>query len=330
MNNNNILKIRRKRTTLPTVYNLTYDFITSQIIKLKWKLYLNDVSNTTLKYRLFFRQSYILLNSSHTLNTTDERYIDLPNESIIKTSETTYEYQLEELFKYSQYSITLLGINNNNNKLGDKSNEISLQTPSDVPDSAPENVKIDILNATSIKLKWNSPPIDKCNGIIKGYKISIKENDKQLINLNVESKPEYKIINNLNSGKKYSLRILAYTVNGTGPPSDWLIAQTYLNEMDETKRPGSPIDIFAEASDKSIKVHWLAPLDSNKTIIRRYLLKYGIFIPDTAIEIEGNKDSYVIENLGNFIFCVIKMVLIIFNINSSTIIAVYFESSSWK
>ena len=285
---------RRKRSPISSsyAYNLSYEFINAQVVRLKWHR-MSSETNDSKYYRLHYRYSY-LLNSTE----EEERFIDLPVDAAIDKNN---EYVFEELNKYSTYSFYLQQLINqklNSNEI--RSNEISFQTPSDVPDNPPENVKIDILNATSIKLKWSSPPIEKCNGIIKGYKISIKENDKQLVNLNVESKPEYKIINNLNSGKKYSLRILAYTVNGTGPPTDWLIAQTYLNEMDETRKPGVPLDIFAEASDKAIKVHWLAPADSNKTVIRRYLLKYGIFIPDTAIEIEGNRDSHVIDNLGNF------------------------------
>ena len=286
--------VRNKRQEFSnSEINLTYEFITTQIVKLKWRVLSNDAVH---KFRLFYRHTYLLNTSITPPSPPEERFIDLSSDATVKIIDNkSYEYLLEDLNKYSAYYLVVVNHNN------ETSNEIYFQTPSDVPDNAPENVKIDILNATSIKLKWSSPPLEKCNGVIKGYKIFIKENEKQLINLNVDSKPEYKIINNLNSGKKYSLRILAYTVNGTGPPSDWLIAQTYLNEMDETKKPNAPLEIFAEASDKAIKVHWLPPSDSNKTIIRRYLLKYGIFIPDTAIEIEGNKDSFVIENLGNLL-----------------------------
>ena len=83
-----------------------------------------------------------------------------------------FEYVVEDLNKYSKYSFYLY---QDFNKI--KSNIVSFQTPSDVPDGPPENLKIDIINASSIKLTWSLPPIEKCNGIIKGYKISIKEND---------------------------------------------------------------------------------------------------------------------------------------------------------
>ena len=40
--------------------------------------------------------------------------------------------------------------------------------------------------------------------------------------------------------------------------------------MDATNRPSAPLDIFAEASGKAIKYHWIPPSDSNKTIIRKF------------------------------------------------------------
>jgi hypothetical protein len=62
--------------------------------------------------------------------------------------------------------------------------------------------------------------------------------------------------------------------------------------------PNQPLELYAEPKDKSIVVHWLPPADSNKTVVRKYLLKYGIGYPDTEIEINGNRNSYIINNLS--------------------------------
>ena len=145
-------------------------------------------------FRLYYRHSY-LLNITEEVNEEEEEeekesFIDL---IINNNNNEEGEYIFENLNKYSKYSFYLFQKFNSKEI---KSNKISFQTPSDVPDNPPENFKIDILNATSIIIRWNSPPIDKCNGVIKGYRISIKENDKQLVSLSVDSKPEYKIINN--------------------------------------------------------------------------------------------------------------------------------------
>lgn len=47
-------------------------------------------------------------------------------------------------------------------------------------------------------------------------------------------------------------------------------------------------------------IHWRPPADYNRTLVRKYLLKYGIGYPETEIEIDGNKNSYIINNLIPF------------------------------
>jgi hypothetical protein len=92
--------------------------------------------------------------------------------------------------------------------------------------------------------------------------------------------------------------MMASNLNGTGPASDWLITKTYSTEMSESKVPGQPFDFFTEAtSDTTIFVRWSPPFDSNTTVIRRYLLKYGVFMPDNEIEIDASQNSYLVENL---------------------------------
>ena len=76
------------------------------------------------------------------------------------------------------------------------------------------------------------PLVDKRNGLIVGYKIAVKENNKEVWDSNVDSEPRRKLISGLLPGHKYSVRITARTVNGSGPASDWFIAETFLHEMD--------------------------------------------------------------------------------------------------
>jgi hypothetical protein len=115
---------------------------------------------------------------------------------------------------------------------GYNSADIVIETSSDVPDGAPESIQIETLNTSSILVQWNLPSVEKRNGIIVGYKIAVKENDKQVWNSNVDSEPRRKIISGLLPGHKYSVRITAKTVNGSGPASEWFIAETFAHEMD--------------------------------------------------------------------------------------------------
>jgi len=70
----------------------------------------------------------------------------------------------------------------------------------------------------------------------------------------------------------------------------------------ETRVPGQPVDLFTEPTDKSIVIRWLPPSDSNKTLVRKYLLKYGIGYPSNEVQISGTRNSYIINDLSNFIF----------------------------
>lgn len=126
----------------------------------------------------------------------------------------------------------------------------------------------------------------------------MKENDKQVWNSNEESTPRNKLITNLLPNHKYSIRVTASTVNGSGPASDWVIAETFAFERDETKVPGEPMELFTEPTDKSIVVHWVPPIDSNITLVRKYLLSYGVNYPSISVEIPGNRQSYIIKDLG--------------------------------
>jgi hypothetical protein len=233
--------------------------------------------------------------------------IDLPNDSTYQGGDSYYEFLLEDLFKYSTYKFKLVALDrvsfNESDPASPGSNvgnsaEIIVETPSDVPEGAPENLRVQTLNTTSILIEWDQPSIEKRNGLIIGYKISIKENDKQIWHSNVDSESRNKIISGLLPGTKYSVRITAKTGNGSGPASDWIIAETFAHEMDETRAPGQPQDLNAEPTDKSIIIRWKSPSDSEKTLVRKYLLRYGIGYPENEAEIAGNQNSFIINNLS--------------------------------
>ena len=173
----------------------------------------------------------------------NEKYIDIDLPSDLEQLvDSYYEFLLEDLLKYSTYKFRLLALdqqqldssatNQTMLLLSPNSAEIVVETPSDVPDGAPENLRVETLNTTSILVEWAQPAVEKRNGLIVGYKISIKENEKQIWHSNVDSEPRSKIISGLLPGNKYSVRITAKTINGSGPASDWIIAETFVHEMD--------------------------------------------------------------------------------------------------
>lgn len=305
-----------------------YHQIMSPTLKFRWKRPIVNAENI-IKYRLYYEHlhygpdglnesrenDYDLMSNINYYNPDqyfineyeeeeeDEKYLDIDTPSGIFQNgvDSSYEFLLEDLKKYSTYKFRLVAISNEMENNHDfKSNEgaqLIIETPSDVPDGPPKNLKTETLNTTAIFVRWDLPDIEKRNGLIIGYKLSIKENEKKVWNSNEQAEPRSKLINNLLPNHKYSIRITARTQNGSGPSSDWVIAETFAYEMDETKVPGQPLELIADPTDKSIVIHWVPPADSNVTLVRKYLLSYGVNFPTNMVEIPGNHNSYIIKNL---------------------------------
>ncbi|RNA29665.1 neogenin isoform X5 [Brachionus plicatilis] len=252
-----------------------------------------------------------------------EKYINIDIPSDFANSDH-YEFLLEDLLKYSTYKFRLVAIDMNyfdrhgsstwpngfvasesepfdeyidESYLRENSVAILVETPSDVPDGPPENLATETVNTSAVLVKWQLPALDKRNGPIIGYTIDVKENDKQMWHLEVESEPRSKVVSGFLPGHKYSFRVTAKTGNGSGPASDWVIAQTFAHQMDESRVPGRPAQIHTEPTDQSIVIQWVAPPDSNFTLVRKYLLTYGIGYPKIEVEVPGDKNSFILENL---------------------------------
>ena len=110
-------------------------------------------------------------NDDEKSKTSSEKYLDIeiPN---LESSDSFYEFLLEDLLKYSTYKFTLVAINkqmlieldsNNTSTELDEHNQVNfkpnfklngadlfIETPSDVPDGPPENLQIEALNTTSV------------------------------------------------------------------------------------------------------------------------------------------------------------------------------------
>lgn len=89
-------------------------------------------------------------------------------------------------------------------------------------------------------VRWEAPPAEERNGQITGYKIRYKKLKKQG---GVETTPgniRQWELRNLERISQYQIKIAAMTVNGTGPFSEWLFAETYESDLDESQVPGKP------------------------------------------------------------------------------------------
>lgn len=78
---------------------------------------------------------------------------------------------LGNLNKFTQYHIVVQAYTSQGS--GPPSEEISVSTWEDVPSSAPENPKCDILSSTSLYITWSPPILSEQNGKIRGYKVTV-------------------------------------------------------------------------------------------------------------------------------------------------------------
>ncbi|XP_055337462.1 neogenin-like [Paramacrobiotus metropolitanus] len=206
------------------------------------------------------------------------------------------QYILTNLNPYTEYAVTVVAFNENGP--GVSSTDVHVRTHSDVPSAPPENVVIEPTSANSITIRWEPPLTASQNGVITGYKIRYRnKSTKKTEVATVDGNRRTHTITSLERGQPYLFRISAATVNGTGPPTEWLTGETFRDDVDELKEPGMPKITRARATAKSIIISWSPPSDSN-VVVRGYTIGWGIGIPDVYTKLVDSKERfYSIEDL---------------------------------
>ncbi|XP_070509703.1 cell adhesion molecule Dscam1 isoform X3 [Chironomus tepperi] len=168
---------------------------------------------------------------------------------------------LSNLHKYSTYKIVVQAYTSQGS--GPTCNEILISTSEDVPSSAPENPKCDVLSSTSIYVTWSPPHVESQNGKIRGYKIIFVPSedyyDKQPHVATTTN--QYYTIENAMKFTNYTISVLAYTSVGDGVKTKEFYCLT--NE----DLPSAPQSIKAiPSSSSNIIVSWLPPKYRNGEI----------------------------------------------------------------
>ena len=101
------------------------------------------------------------------------------------------------------------------------------------PSSSPQGVQASAKNSTSVSVSWAAVGNEQRNGIIKGYKVIYQalpdvRNVTRFVNISDEDqgKEQDVTLGDLVKFTNYSIRVLAFTVVGDGPPSEVKIVQT--------------------------------------------------------------------------------------------------------
>ena len=85
----------------------------------------------------------------------------------------------------------------------------------------------------SIVVRWQPPPVEDQNGKITGYKIRYKKKgNRKGSTVTTDGNKNVYTLTELRKDTLYQVRISAQTVNGSGPPTDWLYKKTFEEDLD--------------------------------------------------------------------------------------------------
>ncbi|XP_052457104.1 neogenin isoform X15 [Carassius gibelio] len=209
----------------------------------------------------------------------------------------TLSYSMTGLKKFTEYSFRVVAYNKHGP--GVSTEDISVRTYSDVPSAPPQNMTFEVLNSKSIMVRWQPPPADAQNGEIIGYKIRYRKGTRKNEAAEITSGSQlYQLIDGLQRGTEYMLRVSAINVNGTGPATDWATAETFESDLDETTVPDVPSSLHVRPLVNSIVVSWTPP-ENQDIVVRGYSIGYGIGSPHAkTIKLDYKQRYYTIENLN--------------------------------
>ncbi|KAB7501983.1 Neogenin [Armadillidium nasatum] len=153
---------------------------------------------------------------------------------------TTHE--LIDLHEFTEYSVWLVAVNANG--MGDPTHEVTARTFSALPSGQPQNVTVEPVSSRSLILRWEPPPPMDQNGIITGYKIRYKKRGSPgTTTKTTDGNRRLYVLTDLEKNTLYAIKLSAMTVNGSGPATNWIQAETFANDLDENSPPGQPANL---------------------------------------------------------------------------------------
>uniref|UniRef100_A0A3B3U022 Neogenin 1b n=1 Tax=Poecilia latipinna TaxID=48699 RepID=A0A3B3U022_9TELE len=207
-------------------------------------------------------------------------------------------YTMAGLKKNTEYSFRVVA--NNKHGPGVSTEDVMVRTLSDVPSAPPQNLTLEVQNSKSIMVRWQPPPLSGQNGEITSYKIRYRKVPRRSESAVTTAGTElYKLIDGLEPGTEYSFRVSAVTVNGTGPATEWVPAETFESDLDESRVPDQPSSLHVRPLVNSIVVSWTPP-ENQDIVVRGYTISYGIGSPHAqTIKVDYKQRYYTIENLNS-------------------------------
>uniref|UniRef100_A0A4W6CAE4 Cell adhesion molecule L1-like b n=1 Tax=Lates calcarifer TaxID=8187 RepID=A0A4W6CAE4_LATCA len=154
----------------------------------------------------------------------------------------------------------------------------------DVPAAAPQDIAVEVINTTLLRVSWTPVPPVTVRGHLGGYNVHwIRKwsllNPNKILNvrqsLSFPGKRNHAIVPGLEPFSKYTLTVSVFNKKGNGPRSDMVTFNT------PEGVPGQVHMLSASnAQEDSILLGWAPPRETNG-ILTGYLLQYHLSINDT-------------------------------------------------
>jgi roundabout axon guidance receptor 2 len=167
------------------------------------------------------------------------------NMKTVMKGENQDTYVITNLRKFTEYEVFLMPFFRNLE--GQPSNSLHVQTLEDVPSAPPSNIQTQMINFTSVEIRWAPPEPQHRNGVLLGYQIHVKGNGSTVhSNTTLNATTTKFILNNLSLNEVYSIRACSFTKIGLGPFSspksfrmDPKLVKLDMTERNKLGHPGS-------------------------------------------------------------------------------------------
>ncbi|XP_027603109.1 receptor-type tyrosine-protein phosphatase F isoform X17 [Pipra filicauda] len=201
----------------------------------------------------------------------------------------TTRYSIGGLSPFSEYEFRVIAVNNIGR--GPPSELVEARTGEQAPSSPPLKVQARMLSASTMLVQWEQP--EEPNGQIRGYRVYYTTDPHLPLSMWQKHNTDdshLTTVGSLITGTTYSIRVLAFTSVGDGPPSDIIQVKT------QQGVPAQPADFQAEAeSDTRILLTWLP---ASQERITKYELLYWEGEDGTQQKVEFDPtSSYAVEGL---------------------------------
>uniref|UniRef100_A0A8R1HV11 Fibronectin type-III domain-containing protein n=1 Tax=Caenorhabditis japonica TaxID=281687 RepID=A0A8R1HV11_CAEJA len=163
----------------------------------------------------------------------------------------------------------------------------TFRTMNDVPTGPPQNLQSHVRKDTELGFKWDAPECTAQNGNITQYEFELVGLDEWNEGTREGVTPRQNtLIDQLQPGSLYRIKVRAYTAEGPGPWSDSLEIRTTGSEL------GPPRELTAvQTKATQIQLTWLPPYPE-KAIVTSYRIRYSPRADDsnpTEVELSGDE-----------------------------------------